>query len=156
MPRQDKGQLPDWFPLPIYQQELTKDEWLTEIGLRAALQTVENNVAQGTVERTRSNDPTETFRAMFVTRESRSGHLARAKTHSYGPVREPSPFESFFFAECVRLPEYAEAERWAKRLASEPKRFVGQFFMSGIDDVMSSIPRRAWSTDSDCCRPRPR
>lgn len=141
MSRQNKSQLPDWYPLPIYGQELTKDEWLTEIGLRAALQAVEENVAAGAVERTSRNEPTDVFRALFVTRESRAGHLAQAKTHSFWPVREVTPFEAYFIAECTRLPEYAEAEAWAKKLASEPKRHVGQFFISNMNDAMSSMPR---------------
>lgn len=141
MSRKSKSQLPDWFPLPIYGHNLTKDEWLTEIGLRAALQTAEENVAEGAVARTSSNEPTEVFRSLFVTRASRAGNLAQAKTHSFWPVREVTPFEAYFIAECTRLPEYAEAEVWAKKLASEPKRHVGQFFTSNMNEALASMSR---------------
>jgi hypothetical protein len=133
--------LPDWFPLPIYKQQLTKNEWLTEIGLRAALQTADQNVREGKVKAFRTDKPAdETFRAMFVTREARSGGgLAEAQEAGFWPVRDPTPFELFFLAEKQRIPLHAGVEAWVTKLKEKGKVAMREFVESGAQNKMKAM-----------------
>jgi hypothetical protein len=150
MPNKRNAALPDWFPLPIYRQVLTKNEWLTEIGLRAALQTAERNMREGKVKAFRTEGPAdETFRAMFVTRETRSGgDLAAAQEASFWPVRHPTPFELFFLAENQRVPEHAEAEAWATKLKQKGKPAIAEFVASGSKKKMGQMDLKTLEKDS--------
>lgn len=134
---------PDWFPLPIYEQNLTKDEWLTEIGLRAAMQTADQNRREGKISGlTSSASPEETFLSLFVSRESRAGgNLAHAQEKNFWPIRDPTPFELFFLVENQRIPEHSEAETWAKRLNQDGKGAIAEFFSSGARKKMAEMER---------------
>jgi hypothetical protein len=131
--------LPDWFPLPIYKQQLTKEEWFEEIALRAAVQSVAYNQEAGLVA---AKPLDRTFREIFVTRACRtSASLAQGAQKHFWPVREPLPFELYFLVENQRLPEHALAEEWAKRLRADPKRSLGEFIISGAKDKVSALER---------------
>jgi len=134
---------PDWFPLPVYEQNLTKDEWLTEIGLRAGLQTADQNRREGkTTGLTFGASPKEAFRSVFVTRESRAcGSLAEAQERDFWPVRDPTPFELLFLVENQRTRKHAEAEAWAKKLNQDGKSAVAEFFSSGARKKLAKTKR---------------
>jgi hypothetical protein len=134
---------PDWFPLPIYSQMLTKDDWLTEIALRAGLQTADRNRRDGKPSRlTYDGSSIEVFRSLFVTRESRAkGNIAEARAGNFWPVREPTAFELFFLAENQRTPEQTEAVRWAERLNQDGKGNIAEFIASGAAQNVNAIER---------------
>jgi hypothetical protein len=143
MPNKRKAGLPNWFPLPIYRQRLTKNEWLTEIGLRAGLQTAEKNVREGKLDRFRvEGQPDEVFRSLFVERDRPRGDLADAQETDYWPIRDPTPFELFFLVENQRIPGHQEAEAWAKKLNQGGKSALAEFLASGAKKRMAEVDRQ--------------
>lgn len=99
MPRTKKNTLPSWYPLPIYQQTLTPDEWHSEIVMRATLKTVDENRRKGSIVKS-PEEMLETFHALLVTRTSRrGGPLAQAKTEDFFPVVTLPICDLFFMAE---------------------------------------------------------
>jgi len=134
---------PDWFPLPIYQQTLTKNEWLTEIALRAAVQTADNNRRAGKSSRLNyEGSALDTFRSLFVTRKSGArGNVAEAQANNFWPIREPTAFELFFLAENQRVPGQNEAEAWARRLNEDGKTTIVEFISSGAMEQMAAMGR---------------
>lgn len=99
MARSKRTTLPNWYPLAIYQQTLSPDEWHTEIALRAALKSIDTNRRNGTIVE-RPEEILESFQAMFVTRTARSGgSLAQARHEDFFPVRALPPSELFFLSE---------------------------------------------------------
>lgn len=135
--------LPDWFPLPIYKQDLTQVDWLTEIALRAGLQTAAVNRRGKKRGRLNIDDPPEdTFIALFVTRKSRANRtLVEPKKTNFWPVLEPTPFELFFLVENQRTDEYEEAERWAKKLNTKGAKALAEFTGSGVRDRLAQMDR---------------
>ena len=144
-------ELPDWFPLAIYTQALTNNEWLEEIALRAGLETADRNRREGKVGGLTVDDPSaDVFRALFVTRESRNrkAQLAEARGRNIWPIREPSPFEMLFMAEMDRIsPKHQEAEQWAKRLRTEGAKALREFATSGARIRMSEMERAVDAED---------
>jgi Family of unknown function (DUF6387) len=134
---------PDWFPLPIYQQDLTREQWLTEVALRAALQTAETNRRNGVTSRlTYDESPQEIFDHLFVSRKSRSlGGVAEPHSKNIWPVREPTAFEAYFVSENQRSAETSEAESWAKRLNEGGKAALVEFISSGARERMGGLAR---------------
>lgn len=99
MARSKRTTLPTWYPLPIYQQTLSPDEWHSEIALRAALKSVDHNRRNGVIAK-RPEEILEDFHDMFVSRVTRNGEfLARAKDVDFFPVRPLPPADIFFLAE---------------------------------------------------------
>jgi hypothetical protein len=135
------SRLPDWFPLPIYAQKLTRDEWLNEIVARAGIDAAERNQREGKVERDPSRPPEEVFRSIFVTRKSRSDEcVAEAQTGAgFWPVRAPTPFELLFIVENERIPQHADAETWAKKLVRGEKGVIGEFYITKTNKKMKEI-----------------
>jgi hypothetical protein len=134
---------PDWFPLAVYEQNLTKDEWLTEIGLRAGLQTADQNRHEGKTRGLNLEASSEeAFRSIFVTRESHVRvSLAEAQERDFWPIRDPTAFELLFIVENQRTRKHTEAEAWAKKLNQDGKGAIGEFFSSGVRRRLAEMER---------------
>src|SRR5258706_1870610 len=134
---------PVWFPFPIYQQTLTKNEWVKEIAWKAAMQAADSNRRAGKSSRLNyEGSALDTFRSLFVTRESRArGNVAEAQANNFWPIREPTAFELFFLAENQRVPGHSEAEAWARRLNEDGKSTIVEFISSGAMEQMAAMGR---------------
>ncbi len=99
MARLKRFALPSWYPLSIYSQKLTADEWHTEIALRASLKTVDANRRSGSIVK-KPEEILESFHSIFVARTSRRNEpLAQSKVEGFFPVVTLPVCDIFFMAE---------------------------------------------------------
>ncbi|MES2353282.1 MAG: DUF6387 family protein [Pseudomonadota bacterium] len=132
-----RPQLPDWYPLPIYNSTLTEDEWLTQIIIRATFQTVWRNYKNGLIEE--DKDWKTVFKNLIVENDITSEGFIGKDKKVHWPVREIKPFEVFYTAENCRGNCYDDAREWAKKLVDNPKKYLGEFFTSNIDERFQSL-----------------
>jgi hypothetical protein len=133
---------PAWFPLPVYQRTLTKNEWLAEIAIRAGLQTAHRNRREGKIHKLQTHSSSEqAFLSIIVEKESRARiDLAQAQERNFWPVRDLTAFELSFLAE-QRISENDESRAWARRLSQEGSIAVAEFFSSGAHERVLKAER---------------
>jgi hypothetical protein len=103
--RTKKPSLPDWYPLAIYERELSIEEWLPQIALRASLQSIQESRSTGRYGGlTAANDDLRsTFISVIVEGNyGKEGFLSEAKSENFWPIRSPTPFQIYYFAELLK------------------------------------------------------
>jgi hypothetical protein len=130
--------LPEWYPLAVYSQKLTKAQWLDEIVVRMAMRITKDNEDEGLIPKESSQEHQNRFRNVIVTQKSRDPKaLEKARDKDFWPVRHPKPFELHYLAEIERHPSYANGREWARKLANGPFQLHKEFALKHHDDVMA-------------------
>jgi hypothetical protein len=125
--RRRNDKLPDWFPLPIYSELLDPETWHKELTLRLGFQTAHRNGAKSSLHGLIPAGAVG-FVDVFVNRSLGSEPSGDPAPKIEWPISEPSVFELLYLAEGTG--EHREARVWAKRLVSEPRTAILEFFDS--------------------------
>lgn len=122
-----RSDLPDWFPLlDVYQRELSKKEWLTELVMRCA-------VAQAAPQR---DDPLALFRGLIIDQER--DLLGDPQDKLPFPVNGITAFEAIFIATGLRGEKFKPAWKWAEKLYKK-ETALGEFIEKGAKEWISEI-----------------
>lgn len=131
-------ELPSWYPLPIYNRELSDEEWAVEIMLRASFQSIvarreEGNQELSTLRFESGASVTDVFDSLFVNTDR---DVDRWFEKEKWPISEMTTFEAHMIAALCR-PVTPSVERvWASRLSRNPRKWMAEFFVSDISKTM--------------------